>query len=155
MALAPCAKQFIIAVLCGNETLKATFKTFLNSQILTADAEIAILGAQVARLDILNAFANLEIQALAAVKNKIQSDLNVVLGPMVGAATCPTISNFLAQAQSNSTLKALSGFQNLIYTYNRRAFVTTQISNRVKQLQAFTAQAQEFLNNIDSVCSNS
>jgi hypothetical protein len=147
-----CAVQFIKAVLCGNPTLKATFKTFLNSQILAADAEIAILGAQIARLDILNEFANLEIQTLAAVQNKIQADLNVVLGPMQGSATCPVISQFMQQAQSGATAKALAGFQNLIYTYNRRAYVATAISNQVKSLQDFVNKAQQFVDLIDLVC---
>jgi hypothetical protein len=147
-----CAVQFIKAVLCGNTVLKATFKSFLNSQILLADEQIAILGAQVNRLDILNDFARLEINTLAAVQNKIQADLNVVLGPMQGSATCPVISQFIAQAESNSTLKALAGIQNLIYSYNRRAYVSTAISNQVKSLQNFVNTAQEFLNLIDQVC---
>jgi hypothetical protein len=147
-----CAVQFIKAVLCGNSVLKATFKTFLNTQILAADAEIAILGAQIARLDILNEFANLEIQTLATVQNKIQADLNVVLGPMQGSATCPVISQFMQQATSGSTLKALAGLQNLIYTYNRRAAVANAISNQVKSLQNFVNSAQQFLTLIDQVC---
>jgi hypothetical protein len=150
--LGTCVYNFIVQVLCGNAVLKATFKTFLNSQILAANAEIAILGAQIVRLDILNSFAQLEINTLAAVQNKIQADLNVVLGPMVGASTCPVISNFLAQAESGATLKALAGLQNLIYTYNRRAYVATAISNQVKSLQNFVNQAQTFLNLIDQIC---
>ena len=75
--------------------------------------------------DILNSFANLEIQTLAAVQNKIQSDLNVLGVPMSGAATCPVMSNFLAQAQSGATAKALSAIQNLIYSYNRKSFSYT------------------------------
>jgi hypothetical protein len=152
MSLASCARAFILQVLCGNAILKSTFKTFLNRQILLANAEIALLVAQIARLDILNAFANLEIQTLAAVQNKIQSSLNVVLGPMQGFAGCPTISNFMAQATSGSTAKALSGLQNLIYTYNRRAYVANTLTAKVKQLQAFVNQAQEFLDAIDSLC---
>ena len=152
MALAQCAKQFIISVLCGNSVLRSTMKTFLNSQILAADAEIAILGAQIARLDILNSFANLEIQTLAAVQNKIQSSLNVLGVPMAASASCPTISAFLSQAQTGATAKALSGFQNLIYSYNKRQYVANTISARVKQLQAFVNQAQEFLDAIDSIC---
>ena len=147
-----CVVQFIRAVLCGNSVLKATFKTFLNSQILLADEQIAILGAQIARLDILNSFAQLEIQTLATVQNKIQADLNVVLGPMQGAATCPTISQFIQQAESRATLKALSGLQNLIYTYNRRAAVANAISNQVKSLQNFVNTAQQFLNLLDQIC---
>jgi hypothetical protein len=152
MSLSSCATAFIIQVLCGNSVLKSTFKTFLNSQILLANAEIALLAAQIARLDILNAFANLEIQTLAAVQNKIQSSLNVVLGPMQGFAGCPTISQFMVQAQSGVTAKALAGFQNLIYSYNRRQYVANTLTARVKQLQAFTATAQEFLNSIDTLC---
>jgi hypothetical protein len=152
MALSQCAKQFIISILCGNSVLRSTMRTFLNSQILAADAEIAILGAQVARLDILNSFANLEIQTLAAVQNKIQSSLNVLGVPMAASASCPTISAFLSQAQTGATAKALSGFQNLIYSYNKRQYVANTISARVKQLQAFVNQAQEFLDAIDSIC---
>jgi hypothetical protein len=152
--LGVCFYNFVLAVLCGNSVLKSTFKTFLNSQILAADAEIALLGAQLARLDILNEFAMLEINTLAAVQNKIQSDLNVVLGPMQGAATCPVISQFIAQAESGSTLKALAGLQNLIYSYNRRAYVATAISNQVKQLQNFVNTAQQALTLIDQICSS-
>lgn len=153
-ALGICVLQFIKAVLCGNVILKSTFKTFLNSQILLADAQIALLGSQLARLDILNEFAMLEINTLAAVQNKIQADLNVVLGPMQGYATCPTISQFIAQAESGATLKALAGLQNLIYTYNRRAYVATAISNQVKNLQNFVNTAQTFLNLIDQICNS-
>jgi hypothetical protein len=152
--LGVCAVQFIKAVLCGNAVLKSTFKTFLNSQILLADEQIAILGAQLNRLDILNEFARLEINTLAAVQNKIQADLNVVLGPMQGSATCPVISQFMQQAQSGATTQALAGIQNLIYTYNRRQYVATAISNKVKSLQNFVNTAQQFLNLIDQVCSS-
>jgi hypothetical protein len=152
VALSICVINFIRQILCNNPILKATFKTFLNSQILAADAEIAVLGAQLARLDILNAFAQLEIQTLAAVQNKIQADLNVVLGPMQSYATCPTISQFIAQAESGATTKALAGFQNLIYTYNRRAYVANAISAKVKSLQNFVGTAQSFLTLIDQIC---
>src|ERR1700685_1557336 len=151
-ALGICVINFIRQILCNNPTLKSTFKTFLNSQILLADEQIALLGAQLARLDILNDFAMLEINKLAAVQNKIQADLNVVLGPMQSYATCPTISQFIAQAESGSTLKALAGLQNLIYTYNRRAYVANAISAQVKSLQNFVNTAQQFLNLIDQVC---
>ena len=154
VALSICVINFIRQILCNNPALKGTFKTFLNSQILVADAEIAVLGAQLARLDILNEFAMLEIQTLAAVQNKIQADLNVVLGPMQSYATCPTISQFIAQAESGATLKALAGFQNLIYSYNRRAYVANAISTQVKSLQNFVNTAQAFLNLIDQVCNS-
>lgn len=152
--LSICVVNFIRQVLCNNPTLKSTFKTFLNSQILAAQAEATLLLAQVARLDILNKFAMLEIQTLAAVQNKIQSDLNVVLGPMQGYATCPTISQFIAQAESGSTLKALSGLQNLIYTYNRRAYVANAINSQIKNLNNFVSTAQSFLNLIDQICNS-
>lgn len=154
VALSICVVNFIRQILCNNPTLKATFKTFLNSQILAADAEIALLGAQLVRLDILNSFAQLEIQTLAAVQNKIQADLNVVLGPMQGYATCPTISSFIGQAQSGATAKALAGFQNLIYTYNRRAYVANAISAQVKSLQNFVNTAQSFLDLMDNICNS-
>lgn len=152
--LSICAINFIRQILCNNPTLKATFRTFLNSQILAADAEIAALGAQLVRLDVLNSFAQLEIQTLAAIQNKIKASLNVVLGPMQSYATCPTISSFMEQAQSGATAKALAGFQNLIYTYNRRAYVQNAISSKVKSLQNFVNQAQTFLDAIDSVCNS-
>lgn len=153
MALSTCVVQFIKSVLCGNAILRSTFKTFLNSQILLANEEITVLSAQIARLDILNAFANLEIQTLKAVQNKIQSDLNVVLGPMQGSATCPEISQLMSQAQSGNTAKALAALQNLIYTYNRRAFVAQTLTSEQKHLQNYVQMAQNILNNIDSVCS--
>lgn len=153
MALAQCVITFIRNILCANPVLKSTFKTFLNSQILLANEEITVLSAQIATLDILNAFARLEIQTLATVQNKIQADLNVVFGPMQGYATCPEISRIMSQATSGSTLKALSGLQNLIYQYNRRAYVQTALTNEQKKLQSFVASAQDFLNNIDLVCS--
>lgn len=153
-ALGICTIQFIRAILCGNVILKSTFTTFLQTQIAAADLEIAILGSQIARLDLLNEFAMLEIQTLAAVQNKIQASLNVVLGPMQSYATCPTISTFIQQAESGATLKALAGLQNLIYTYNRRAFLATQISNQVKQLQNFVGTANAFLNLIAQVCNS-
>jgi hypothetical protein len=153
-ALAICVVNFIRQILCNNPTLKSTFKSFLQTQIAAADLEIATLGAQLVRLDILNEFAMLEIQTLAAVQNKIQASLNVVLGPMQGYATCPTISQFIAQAESGATLKALAGLQNAIYTYNRRAFVATAISNQVKQLQNFVSTANQFLALIDQICNS-
>lgn len=154
VALSICVINFIRQILCNNPVLKGTFTTFLNSQILAADAEIAILGSQLARLDILNEFAMLEIQTLAAVQNKIQSELNVVLGPMQTYATCPTISQFIAQAESGATLKALAGFQNLIYSYNRRAYVANAISAQVKSLQDFVNTAQAFLTLIGQICNS-
>jgi len=152
VALGICVVNFIKQILCNNPILKATFKTFLNSQILAANAEIAILGAQLNRLDILNKFAQLEIQTLATIQDKIKADLNVVLGPMQGYATCPTITQFIEQAQSGATLKALSGLQNLIYTYNRRAYVANAIASKVKSLQNFVNTAQSFLELLDQTC---
>lgn len=154
VALSICVLQFIRQILCNNPTLKATFRTFLQTQIAAADLEIAVLGAQLQRLDIINQFAMLEINTLAAIQNKIKADLNVVLGPMQGYASCPTISQFIAQAESGTTLKALAGLQNLIYTYNRRAYVATAISNQVKQLQNFVNTANSFLALIDQVCNS-
>lgn len=154
VALSICVINFIRQILCNNPILKATFKTFLNSQILAVQAEIVLLLSQVARLDILNEFAMLEIQTLATVQNKIQADLNVVLGPMQGYATCPTISQFIAQAESRATPKYIAGFQNLIYTYNRRAYVANAISTQVKSLQNFVNTAQAFLNLIDQICNS-
>lgn len=152
MALETCAIQFIKQILCGNAILKSTFKTFLNTQILAAEAEITLISAQIVRLDILNSFANLEIQTLAAVQNKIQADLNVVFGPMQGFAACSTISQFMAQAQSGATAKALAGFQNLIYSYNRRQYVQNALTSEQKSLRNYVATAQAFLDQIDSVC---
>lgn len=154
VALSICVLQFIRQILCQNPILKATFKSFLQTQIAAADLEIATLGAQLARLDILNEFAMLEINTLAAVQNKIQADLNVVLGPMQSYATCPTISQLISQATSNSGLKAIAGLQNLIYTYNRRAYVSTAISNQVKQLQNYVSMANQLLTLIDQVCNS-
>jgi len=152
VALSICVLNFIRQILCNNPALKATFKTFLQTQIAAADAEIAILGSQLVRLDILNSFAQLEIQTLALVQNKIQADLNVVLGPMQSYATCPTISQFISQAESGATAKALAGIQNLIYTYNRRAYVANAISSQVKSLQNFVNTANSFLNLLDQIC---
>jgi hypothetical protein len=154
VALSICVINFIRQILCNNPILKATFKTFLQTQIAAADLEIATLGAQIARLDLLNEFAMLEIQTLAAVQNKIQADLNVVLGPMQSYATCPTISQFIAQAESGATIKALAGLQNLIYTYNRRAYLANAVSSQVKQLQNFVNTANAFLTLIDQVCNS-
>lgn len=152
VALSICVVNFIRQILCNNPTLKATFKSFLFTQIAAANLEIALLGAQLARLDILNSFAALEIQTLAAVQDKIQASLNVVLGPMQGYATCPTISKFMEQATSGATAKALSGFQNLIYTYNRRAYVANAISSQVKNLQNFVDTATSFISLLDQIC---
>jgi hypothetical protein len=152
VALSICVVNFIRQILCNNPALKATFKTFLQTQIAAADLEIAVLGAQLQRLDILNSFAQLEIETLAQVQRKIQSDLNVVFGPMQSYATCPTISQFLSQAQSGATAKALAGFQNLIYQYNRRAYVANAIASQVKNLQNFVNTANSFLTLLDQIC---
>jgi hypothetical protein len=154
VALSICVINFIRQILCNNPILKATFKTFLHTQIAAADLEIAVLGAQIARLDLLNAFASLEIQTLAAVQQKIQADLNVVFGPMQAYATCPTISQILTQAESGATIKALAGLQNLIYTYNRRAYLANAVSSQVKQLQNFVNTANSLLTLIDTVCNS-
>lgn len=155
MSLSQCAITFIRQILCSNPVLKSTFKTFLNSQILLAEEEITIISAQIVRLDILNAFANLEIQTLKAAQNKIQADLNVVFGPMQGYATCPEVSQLMSQATSGATAKKLAALQNLIYTYNRRAYVANALTAEQKHLQNYVQTAQNFLNSIDSVCSGS
>ena len=152
MSLPSCALTFIKNILCGNSVLRSTFRTFLNSQILLAEGEIALISSQIARLDILNIVTNLEIQTLKAVQNKIQSDLNVLGVPMAANASCPTISVFLAQAQGGAAAKKLAALQNLIYTLNRRQYVANALTAEQKQLQSYVATAQEFLNNIDSVC---
>lgn len=158
-----CVVQFIKSVLCGNAVLKATFKSFISSQIALADATIASLGAQLITLDIVNSFVVLEIQTVATIKNKIQADLNVVFGPSSGYATCPAISQLMASAQSlmpsipgvpsgGSVTKYLSGLQNLINTYNRRQYVRNAISSEIKSLQNFVNQANAILAAIDQYC---
>lgn len=155
MALSQCVTTFIRQILCSNPILKSTFKTFLNSQILLAEEEITLISAQIVRLDILNSFAQLEIQTLKTAQNKIQADLNVVFGPMSGYATCPEISQILSQAQSGSTAKALAALQNLVYTFNRRQYVANALTSEQKHLRDFVQTAQNILNNIDNVCSGS
>jgi predicted sugar kinase len=154
-SLSQCVITFIKNILCANPILKSTFKTFLNSQILLAQEQISLISAQILRLDILNSFAQLEIQTLKTVQNQIQADLNVVFGPMSGYASCPEIGQILAQAQSGSTAKALAALQNLIYTYNRRQYVANALTAEQKQLQNYVQTAQNILNNIDNVCANS
>ena len=54
MAILPCVRAFILAILCGNPILKGALVTTLNAMIVTLDLEITKLTVTLGRLNIFN-----------------------------------------------------------------------------------------------------
>lgn len=155
MALSACTKQFILQVLCGNQALKSSFLTFLNGLVLTATARISILSAQIARLNVINQFLNIEIQAVRVLQNRIQADLNLIGGPLVSSAQatqCSQLNRVLNQAKEVVPIQKLAGLQNLIYSLNRKLNVANALDAEQKVLQSFVNDAQAMIDYINQVC---
>ena len=121
MAVTACVRRFILVVLCGNPIMKGAFVTLLNSLILQLDQEIALLTAQLGRLNVIQLLTNLTIQSLRAVFNKVQADLNLVLGPLNDASACPELLTMNSIIQRSVLSKKVRALQNALYKLNKTA----------------------------------
>jgi hypothetical protein len=153
MALSTCAANFIKYVLCGNPVLKGVFITTLSGLVVTLDAEITVLVAQVGRLNVINQLANIEIQTLNAVTNKLQAELNLLLGPLTDAASCPEIAALLAEFQSSAVSKAAVGLQNQIYKANQSLNLAAAQQAIIAQKQQVRQFCLDMIQGINTLCS--
>jgi hypothetical protein len=151
-SVTPCLRQFILHILCGNPILKGTFVTTLSGMILTLDAEITLLTAQVGRLNIINQLANIEIQTLNAITNKLQAQLNLLLGPLADASACPEVAAFLQQLQSSSVSKIAVGVQNQIYKANKSLNLAAAQNALIAQKQKLRTLCLDTINEIANLC---
>jgi hypothetical protein len=139
-SITPCVRSFILFILCGNPILKGVFVTTLSGLVVTLDAEITVLTAQLGRLNIINQLASIEINTLNAIQHKTQAELNLILGPLSSASTCPQLAALLQDLQSSSVSKAVVGRQNQIYKANKSlnlAAAQQAIISQKQQLRQF------------------
>lgn len=148
----PCVKAFILAILCGNPILKGVFTTFLTSLVLQLDQEIAVLTLELGQLNILNRLLNIEIQFVQAAVNKVQADLNLLLGPLSAANNCPTLSKLNTNIQQNAVSKTFVALQNKIYQFNRRTNLTRIQDTIIKKKQKLRNDCLDMISAITDLC---
>lgn len=152
MAVSACVKRFILIILCGNPIMKGAFITLLSSLVLQIDAEIAILTANLGRLNFIQQLTNLEIQAVQAIYNKIQNDLNLILGPLNAASTCPELVNLNSVIQQNVVSKTVVSLQNSIYKLNKASNLATRQDAIIKQKNKVRDQLLDMISSINTLC---
>lgn len=150
--VAACVKAFILAILCGNPILKGAFVTAINGVILDLDVEIALLTAQLARLNIINAITNIAIKALQAQIDKVTADLNLILEPMAAAGSCAGLNNLNEAIQNSAVGKTFNAFQKLLYDFNRRTNLVNLQNAIIQKKQQLRDDLQNFVDNIASLC---
>lgn len=148
----PCVKAFILAILCGNPILKGVFTTFLAGLVLQLDQEIAILTLELGQLNILNRLLNIEIQFVQSALNKVQADLNLLLGPLSAANSCPTLSKLNTNIQQNAVSKKFVALQNKLAQFNRRTNLTQVQNTIIKKKQKLRQDALDMIDAITSLC---
>jgi hypothetical protein len=152
MTLSPCFDAFVLAVLCSNPIMKGAFVTILTGTILTIDQDISIFTAQLGRLNIVNQILNLEIQAVQAILNKVQADLNLILEPLAAFGECPELARLNETLQNNAVSKKLSTFQKKIYEYNRIANLTVVQDAITKKKNALRNDLLDMIDRINILC---
>lgn len=152
MAVSQCVKSFILFILCGNPILKGVFVTTLSGLVVTLDAEITQLIAQLGRLNIINQLASIEINTLNASSNKVRAELNLLLGPLADASTCPELAALLQQLQSSSVSKAAVGLQNQIYKANKSLNLAAAQQAIISQKQQLRTFCLDTINEINTLC---
>lgn len=152
MAASACVKRFILTVLCGNPIMKGSFITLLTSLVLQIDQEIALLTLQLGRLNFVQQLTNLEIQALQAVFNKIQVDLNLILGPLQSGAACSELNRLNQYIQSNAVSKKAIALQNAIYKLNKAANLTTRQNAIIAQKNKIRDEMLDMIDAINTLC---
>ncbi len=151
-SVTPCLKNFIFYIICGNPIFKGVFVSTLSGMVVTLDAEIVQLIAQAGRLNIINQLANLEIQTLNAVTNKLQAQLNILLGPLSDASACPEVAAFLQQLQSNSVSKTAAGLQNQIYKADKSLNLAAAQNSLIARKQKLRTLCLDTINEISNLC---
>ena len=150
--IAPCGKAFILAILCGNPILKGAFVTLLNTVIIRLDQDIALLTAQLLRLNLANMLLNLEIQIVEGLVNRVQSELNLVLGPFQQFGGCESLSKLNEILQNNAVGKTYASFQRKLYEWNRRLNLATRIDALIKQKEKYKTELQDWVSAIGGLC---
>jgi hypothetical protein len=112
--------------------MKGSFVTLLSSIVLQLDSEVNVLNAQLGRLNVANQILNLEIQAVQAIVDKVQSDFNLILGPLQEFSSCPELAQLSQTLQENAVSKTFAGLQEKIYWLNRRTNIAN-VQNSISQ----------------------
>lgn len=152
MAISPCVDAFILAVLCSNPILKGAFVTTLTGTILTLDQEVALFTAQLGRLNIVNKVLDLEIQAVQAILNKVQADMNLILGPLQAFSECPELARLNETLQNNAVSKKFSAFQKKIYEFNRILNLTVVQDAITQRRQQIRQELLDIIDRINILC---
>lgn len=152
MSLSACVDSFILTVLCGNPIMKGAFVTVANGIVIQLDQEIESLTVEMNRLNLVNRVLSLEIQAVQAIVNKVQADLNIILGPLQDSGNCPEISRFTEAVQNNAVGKSFSALQKKLYEFNRSANLAVYMDAFIKQKQQVRDQTQEMIDRIAQLC---
>ncbi len=152
MAILPCVRAFILAILCGNPILKGALVTTLNAMIATLDLEITKLTATLGRLNIFNKILGAQINLIAGLFDGAKAQLNLILGPLSAAGNCITISNIMKQLQEVLGGKKFRGFQRKLASFTRATNLSTHISNLIEIKKKLKKDAEEFIEAIADLC---
>jgi hypothetical protein len=120
--------------------------------VLQIDQEIALLTLQLGRLNFIQQLTNLEIQALQAVFNKVQADLNLIFGPLNNAASCPELIRLTEYIQSTAVSKKAIALQNAIYKLNRAANFATRQDAIIAQKNKIRDEMLDMIDAINTLC---
>ena len=152
MAVATCVKAFILALLCGNPILRGTFVTILNSLLLKLSFDIDQINLLIGRLNIHNQILSLGINTLNALKDKVASDMNLLLGPIQQFEGCLPIQKIATFLQENAVAKKAKAFEKKISDINRVTnLVNIQNSLKLEKEAAITS-IQDFIDEIANLC---
>ncbi len=152
MALSPCVDAFILTLLCSNPILKGAFITSLSAVIISIDSEVSLLTSQLGRLNIINKILDLEIQLVQSVLNKVQADLDLILGPLQAFGDCPELARLNETLQNNAVSKVFSSFQKKIYEFNRISNLTIVQDAITKKKQQIRQEALDMIDRINILC---
>lgn len=152
MALPRCVDAFILAILCGNPVLKAAWITLLNSMLISLQAQIAILTANLVSLNSASQVLSLASNTIRAVIDKTKVDLNLFLGPLQQFSTCVPLLDINKILQKNAVNKVASSLNKLDYRLRRMIGQINVISAFKKEIDEQVIVIQDFLDRITQLC---
>jgi len=150
--VASCVKAFILFFLCGNQILKGTFVTLVSGVIASLSAEVDILTAQIARLNIVNQITSLGITSINGLVNQIKVDLNLFIGPLQQYADCTPLAQLNETLQNNAVGRSLTSLNKKLYDLNRMTNLV-RVQDAIKQKkQEQIRRLQDILTAIENLC---
>jgi len=152
MAVSACVRAFILAIICGNPILRGTLVTILNSLLVRLSFDIDQIILLIGRLNVHNQILSLGINTLNALKDRVGSDLNLILGPFQQFFDCIDLRSLLDTIKAPAVGKSLKALEKKIKDLNR-ATNLIRIQDSIKQRKEDELErVQDFIDDIASLC---